>query len=109
MRVRSGQCVAVTEIAAILSELCERKMVPARDSRAIVNSENRTVLFVEDTNYKVLYGAARVTKEKETVSGDNYAFAQGEEQFVMCLSDGMGSGLEASRESETVVELWNSF
>lgn len=109
MRVRSGQCVAVTEIAAILSELCERKMVPARDSRAIVNSENRTVLFVEDTNYKVLYGAARVTKEKETVSGDNYAFTQGEEQFVMCLSDGMGSGLEASRESETVVELLEQF
>lgn len=109
MRVRSGQCVAVTEIAGILSELCGRRMVPARDSRSIINSENRTILFVEDTNYKVLYGVARVTKERETVSGDNYAFTLGEEQFVMCLSDGMGSGLEASRESETVVELLEQF
>lgn len=109
MRTRTGQCIAVKEVAGIVSELCERRMIPARDSRAIINNENRTVLFVEDANYKVLYGAARITRDKETVSGDSYTFTQGEEQFVMCLSDGMGSGLEASRESETVVELLEQF
>ena len=30
-------------------------------------------------------------------------------RFVMCLSDGMGSGMEACRESETVVELLEQF
>lgn len=109
MRTRSGQCVAVKEIAGFVSELCERRMVPARDSRAIVNNETRTILFVEDSNYKVLYGTARITREKETVSGDSYAFIQGEDQFSMCLSDGMGSGLEAAKESETVVDLLEQF
>ena len=30
-------------------------------------------------------------------------------RFVMCLSDGMGSGMEACKESETVVELLEQF
>ncbi len=38
----------------------------------------------------------------EKVSGDNYICRQEEDagRFVMCLSDGMGSGVEACRESE---------
>ena len=67
------------------------------------------MLFTEDVNYKVLYGVARITKEEEMVSGDNYACACENGQFVICLSDGMGSGLEASRESETVVDLLEQF
>ena len=60
---------------------------------------------MEEVNFKILYGAAKITKEKETVSGDNYTCAVEENgQFFICLSDGMGSGLEASRESETVVD-----
>ena len=35
--------------------------------------------------------------------------AEGRRQFVMCLSDGMGSGMDACRESEIVVELLEQF
>ena len=58
----------------------------------------------------VLYGVAKLTKEMEKVSGDNYICRQEEAgRFVMCLSDGMGSGVEACRESEEVVELLEQF
>lgn len=109
IRTRGGQCITMREVARQLSLVCGCSMAPSRDSRAVLNSELRTVLFTEDVNYKVLYGVARVTKERETVSGDNYACACTDEQFVMCLSDGMGSGVEACRESETVVELLEEF
>lgn len=109
LRARGGQCIAMSEVASIVSEVYDCRLVPARDSRSIVNGEFNTVLFVEDVNYKVLYGVSKITKERETVSGDNYSCAQDEEQFVMCLSDGMGSGLEACKESETVVELLEQF
>ena len=105
MRTRGGQCMTMKEVAKHLSHVCGCRMVPSQDSKAVLNSEWRTVLFCEDVNYKVLYGVARVTKERETISGDNYACAATDEQFTMCLSDGMGSGMEASKESETVVEL----
>ncbi len=109
MRTRGGQCVTMREVARQLSQVCGCAMAPSRESRAVLGKEMRTVLFTEDVNYKVLYGVARVTKERETVSGDNYACACTDEQFVMCLSDGMGSGVEACRESETVVELLEEF
>lgn len=55
-------------------------------------------------------GIARMTREGELVSGDNFAFWQGDcGQVVMSLADGMGSGVEACRESEKVIELLEKF
>ncbi len=109
IRMRNGQCMTMKEVARQLSVACGCTMVPAKDSRSVLNSDLKTILFTEDVAYKVLYGVARVTRERETVSGDNYACACTEDQFVMCLSDGMGSGPEACRESETVVDLLEQF
>ncbi len=110
MRARSGQCVSVTEVSQILSGICECAMTSAQDSRCIVNGEYHTVHFVEDVSYQVIYGVARLTREEEKVSGDNYICRQEEGgKFVMCLSDGMGSGMDACRESEIVVELLEQF
>ena len=75
----------------------------------ILNGDTKTCIFVEDVNYKVLYGVSKITKERETVSGDNYICTSTDEQYILCLSDGMGSGIEACRESETVVDLMEQF
>ena len=110
LRARSGQCVSVTEISQLLSEICESNMTSAQGSRCIVNSEFHTIHFVEDVSYQMLYGVSRLTKEDEKVSGDNYICRQEDGgRFVMCLSDGMGSGMDACRESEVVVELLEQF
>lgn len=97
------------EVARQLSCVCERSLVPSRDSRSVLNSETKTIIFVEDVNYKVLHGVAKITRERETVSGDNYICTNTDDQFLMCLSDGMGSGMEACQESEAVVDLMEQF
>ena len=110
LRARSGQCVSMTEIAQILSRICGSPMTPEQGSRSIVNGDFHTVHFVEDVSYQMLYGVARLTREAEKVSGDNYICRQEEDgRFFLCLSDGMGSGMEAFRESEIVVELLEQF
>ena len=110
MRARSGQCISVNEVAQLLSQEFGTPMAAAGGGRRIVNGEYHTVHFVEDVSYQVLYGVAKLTKEMEKVSGDNYICRQEEAgRFVMCLSDGMGSGVEACRESEEVVELLEQF
>lgn len=110
MRSRSAQCVSVTEVAQLLSGFCECAMTSAQDSRCIVNGEYHTVHFVEDVSYQVMYGVSRLTREEEKVSGDNYICRQEDNgRFIMCLSDGMGSGMDACRESEIVVELLEQF
>ena len=51
-----------------------------------------------------------MTKDGAVVSGDNFSFLNLENgQMVMSLSDGMGSGMEACKESETVIELIEKF
>ena len=59
-------------------------MVPVNGSRCIVNGEYHTVHFAEDVSYQVLYGTARLTREEEKVSGDNYICRQEDGgRFVM--------------------------
>lgn len=105
----SGQCMTMREIGRQLSVVCKKNMVPSKESRSILNGDTKTCIFVEDVNYKVLYGVSKITKERETVSGDNYICTSTDEQYILCLSDGMGSGIEACRESETVVDLMEQF
>lgn len=110
IRTRSGQCISLSEVAAVVSEVCDCAMTASSESRCTLNSEYHAVHFVESVKYQVLHGVAKVTREKERVSGDNFSCSFEEEgQFLMCLSDGMGSGIEACKESEAVVELIEQF
>lgn len=107
---KKGRCVATREIATLLSEACNQRMVPDRDSRTIVNRDLSTIYFVAEPAFAMLNGVAKVTKEGELVSGDNFAMFRKENgQMIMSLSDGMGSGVGACQESETVIELLEQF
>lgn len=110
MRTRGGRCISTREIAKCLSPVVGVSLVPHRESRRVVTGEDSTVRFVEDTSFRVLSGVARAIKPGQSVSGDNFSFLQTEDgQAVACLSDGMGTGSEACRESQMVVELLEHF
>ncbi|MBC5658646.1 SpoIIE family protein phosphatase [Anaerosacchariphilus sp. NSJ-68] len=107
---RKKRCVSVKEIAAVLSKLMKKAMMPGRDSRAFVGSEKITVLFVERTNFQVLCGVEKAVKGKEEISGDNFSLHHCREgRFIGALSDGMGSGMAAYRDSEMVIDLLEQF
>lgn len=110
MHTKGGRCIAAREAARYLSAVLEVPMVPHKDSRHVINGETVTIAFVEDTAFRVLHGAAKAVKPGQQVSGDNYTFCRTDSgQAVACLSDGMGSGIRACRESEAVVELLERF
>lgn len=110
IRTLKGRCVPTREIGTILSEVWGSQMVPAKDSRMIINRDYSTVLFVTDPEFCILNGVARVTRDGELISGDNFGFMTKDNgQMIMSLSDGMGSGIGACKESETVIELLEQF
>lgn len=110
MRVDWKKCVAVREIGILLSEICHKSMVPQQDSRMLVGRESTSVLFVEDTCYRVMHGVSRVAKTGERISGDNFSVLFSEEgSMTASLSDGMGCGIRANKESEMVIELLERF
>ncbi len=110
MRIRDGNCIQARDLGEIMTQVMGQAMVPARDCRLTVRGEYDTFHYVTDTCFQMFCGIARMTKEGELVSGDNFTFWQGDcGQLIMSLADGMGTGVEACRESEKVIELLEQF
>lgn len=107
---KKNKCIMTKDVAMVISSVCGKKMVASKDSKVVVYKEYSPVAFVEDVNFKVLYGVSRRVKTGERISGDNFAFIEGNgNKAVIALSDGMGSGLMACQESEMVIELIEQF
>lgn len=106
MKSQKGQCVATKEVAKILSACTGRSMYPETGEQPLIWEEYSTVIIRESARYHTLQGVAKIGKGCEQISGDTFlmtALPGGKEGVV--LSDGMGSGEEAFRESAMVVEM----
>ena len=107
VHMTGNTCMTANEAAGILTKIMGgHEWHPARDSRSVIGHQPSVVRLVEAGSYQMLYGAAWTPKTGQEVSGDNYTFVQNPDgQAIMSLSDGMGSGQTASRESQKVIEL----
>lgn len=105
-----GNCLTVKELAKAVSQGLKRDMVPGKYVRSLIGKEDAFLTFEEDTLFHSLQGVARLTKDCAQVSGDSFSFLELEGgECVMALSDGMGSGISACKESEMVIELIEKF
>lgn len=99
-------CITTKEMLRTLSKCVGRNMVAGNAQRPVVGYEYTTVICVEGPCYYTLQGVARIGKGCQKISGDSFLMMKmpgGKEGAV--LSDGMGSGEKASRESAMVVEM----
>lgn len=101
-----GECVTTKEVARTISECTGREMVTGREERVMVGTEYGTIVCVEGPRFHTLQGVAKIGKGCEKISGDNFSMLElpGGKQGVI-LSDGMGAGQAAFRESAMVVEV----
>jgi len=110
MKSLRAEVFTVEEIADFLSVLFEKQLLPEKNSVFFLKSHFETVLFEERARYGVLTGTARAIKENEKISGDNYSFEESVNgHMIMALSDGMGSGEKACRDSSVVIELLEKY
>lgn len=93
-----------------LNKACKRSLRLERETRSILTREPALITAYEDTCFYALSGVASRKKDKAAVSGDNFSFFELDNgHYHICLSDGMGSGPAASKESDLVVELMEKF
>ncbi len=108
-RTRGNTCITKRDVSIALEQVLDIPMCAGRYVRNVIPKEYETVSFVQDTNFKTLTGLARVAKSGETVSGDSFSILElSTGELVMVLSDGMGSGANACRDSENLVEVLES-
>lgn len=106
VRTKRGECITTKELVRVLSACTGRNMILAPDERPILGSEYCTVVCVEGPRFHTLQGVAKIGKGCDKISGDSFLMMEipgGKEGVV--LSDGMGSGEKAFRESAMVVEM----
>ncbi len=93
------------EIAEIVSQVLGVQMLP--DEESCKSSSSCTLTLKEKEAMGITTGVARLKKDKAKVSGDSFSFFRTREgKYIAVVSDGMGSGREANRLSETAIGLF---
>ncbi|MFI3200921.1 MAG: SpoIIE family protein phosphatase [Eubacteriales bacterium] len=106
MKTIATSTFSIEEIAGVLSIVLNKRIVPSVGIHAFLSNELQTVVFEEESSFVTLTGMATATKESERQSGDSHSILQlNNGTLIGLLSDGMGAGEKAHRDSEEVVEL----
>lgn len=110
LRSRLGGCIAVKTFLTAVGHVLERKMRTTADARTFISREPAQFVLYEDTVYRNVQGIARLKKDEAQISGDNFSFLELDRgELLLGLSDGMGSGSTACKESEMVLDLVERF
>ncbi|WP_027339863.1 stage II sporulation protein E [Halonatronum saccharophilum] len=111
--------LTIRKISCNGNDRCIKKMVPLLNSKLNLNLErtwnecgaelgktNCVCRLAPASRYKFEGGVSTLSSSKEGVSGDHYTFFnQKNRRFVAILSDGMGVGAKAHKESKAAVSL----
>lgn len=105
-RSMGNRKISVKELVKAVSDLTGRKFILPSDIPQMLGSRYTTIICREGPAFYTMQGTARIGKGCSRISGDNFSMMElpGGRQAVV-LSDGMGAGEEACRESTLVIEL----
>lgn len=104
------QAVSADVLAEMLSAFYGRRLVLSGESAQIIDRAYNTFIFEDEPRYTVLSAISRAVREGEKVSGDNFSFEEyNQGQVIMMIADGMGSGEQACRDSQAVIEFMERF
>ena len=107
---KQGNCISVRDLTKVVERALDLDMVLHRDSKSLIGKLPGPFVYEEDTLYHSTYGVARLIKDGAAVSGENFSYTENHDgQAELKLSDGMGSGSSACKESELVLELMERF
>lgn len=110
LRSRLGGCIAVKTFLSAAAHVLGRRLRATADARTFISKEPVRFLFYEDTVFRSVQGIARIQKDDAKISGDNFSFLELDRgEMLLGLSDGMGSGSAACKESEMVLDLVERF
>lgn len=105
-KVTKGECVATKDVVELVSDCMGRPMTLTHDERPVLGRDYCTIACVEAMPYYTVQGIAKIGKGCEKISGDNFSMLRLRDgKCGMVLSDGMGAGEVAYRESALVIEM----
>lgn len=106
VRTMRKRCIPVRELTVLVNRVMGRVLQPEENARAVIGREAVQIFFREDPGYHMLYEVVREAREESEVSGDNFSCMRLQSgKAILGLSDGMGTGEQAAKDSEAVMDL----
>ena len=105
-----GARVCISVIEKTVSEVVRRRMVRETEECKKGRDGICSLKLVEAENLKLTTGIARVPKYDSNISGDSFTFMNSEKgEYMLALSDGMGTGYAAETQSKATINMLESF
>lgn len=105
-RARNGVCMTTRELAKIVGKEVGIRLRASKSTKLVLGKDYEKVTLCEDTTFRLLLGVARCAKSDQEISGDSFSCMNLENgTALLSISDGMGSGQEAFKESKTIMNL----
>lgn len=99
----------IVNIADTISKIVGKKVVFQKDKKNTKNDIYIQTYSTED-KFAVQVGLAKITKEESDFSGDsNLELKLDDGKYLLAISDGMGSGINARETSSTVLKFLKNF
>lgn len=107
----NGRNLCAKKMLPLINECVEHPMkLRENGCRIDPNTKKCTARFCEVPKFNIKTSVARACKDGQSIYGDNFDFGECiDGSYMMVLSDGMGSGPQAGRESRAVVDLIGNF
>ena len=100
--------IIISEIEAIISKTLKTRL--SLNDKCQILEDKIYLNFTKSAEYDVVFGISKQTKDNSKISGDTHSVTRlSNDRFLLALSDGMGSGIEAERVSNTALSLIESF
>lgn len=109
-RTVGRQTISADVLGRLLSVFFGRKLVLSGESATVIGKCYDTFLYEDEPRYQILSAISRAVKENEKISGDNFSMEEyNQSQMILMIADGMGSGRQACRDSQAVIEFMERF
>jgi stage II sporulation protein E len=111
MKACGGEQKCVKDILPLVNNVTGKLMsVNEEGCKIDKNTRNCSITFEETPKYHIATYVNRVCKNGEKYNGDSYSYGSlPDGSYMTIISDGMGFGPQASRESSATVELIEKF
>ncbi len=104
-RVRRGSLVAADTVKRIVEDKMKVRLLLKDESQGIVSRNYGMLCMTEKPDFRCETAVRRLSKYEDEISGDNFYIGDIHNgQKLLLISDGMGNGENASRDSNRVID-----
>ena len=103
----SGKKCPISQIEKVISKILKEKFIIQNQECGVRLSKDICVYtYISEDKYIIQTGIARAKKDDSIVSGDNISQIKlGDGKYLLAISDGMGSGANARRNSKIAISM----